>query len=155
MLPHSISLRLARKIKVDPSGCWLWTAYKTQNGYGQFSIEGRGRYVHRVTYVNRYGPVPKGLTLDHLCRTRHCVNPDHLEPVTNTENVLRGEGWAAKNARKTHCLQGHEFTASNTYVSWGRRNCRVCKLTRNRAGYWRKRAARRPSDLELVERVVQ
>lgn len=74
------------------------------------------------------GPIPEGLVIDHLCRNRGCVNPDHLEAVTQRENILRGEGLAAANARKTHCPKGHPYSGENLYVvpSSGRRQCRIC-----------------------------
>lgn len=131
--------------KVDKSGdCWEWTAYKLQ-GYGRFGVGGRrengGRivYAHRWAYEALVGPIPDGLTLDHLCRNRACVNPDHLEPVTGATNSLRGESPAAVNARKTNCPKGHEYTAENiTYGGYsGReRRCRACNRERCKARYW-------------------
>ncbi len=107
--------------------CWLWTGTVINGGYGQFSIRARGLMAHRVAYTLRNGGIPDGLTLDHLCRVRLCVNPSHLEPVTQQVNTLRGDGFAAQNAVKTHCKQGHEFTESNTYSApSGRRVCRSC-----------------------------
>jgi len=111
-------------------GCWLWTGALNDEGYG--AVRGpnkKNTRAHRFAYEITVGPIPPGLTLDHLCRTRNCVNPAHLEPVTNKENLLRGEGWAAKNARKTHCVHGHEFTPDNIYTIPGRtwRECRKCR----------------------------
>jgi hypothetical protein len=71
-------------------GCWLWTAAISPNGYGKFMVSGRPVNAHRLVYQLTVGPIPDGLDLDHLCRVRHCVNPDHLEPVTRSENLLRG-----------------------------------------------------------------
>lgn len=139
--------------KVDKdgaSGCWLWTATKVSDGYGQFllTVDGvqRGRPAHRHAYELLVGPIPDGHQLDHLCRVRACVNPDHLEPVTQRENVLRGEGLAAINARKTHCKNGHEFTDENTrrYVGPNgapRRACRACHRERGRRRYAARKAA--------------
>lgn len=115
--------------RVDASGdCWEWQGPRAR-GYGRVSIDGRMRPAHRVAYETLVGPVPEGLVLDHLCRVRACVNPDHLEPVTNRENVLRGVGPTARHAVQTHCGKGHPFTPENTYWSEkaGRR-CRACDL---------------------------
>lgn len=109
--------------------CWLWTAYIEPRGYGVFRPSGCSTNVkaHRWAYEALVGSIPAGLTLDHLCRVRHCVNPTHLEPVTNRENGLRGNTVAAINARKTHCVNGHEFTPENTTTrSDGGRRCQIC-----------------------------
>jgi len=108
--------------------CWLWTACKWSNGYASFSQDGRRTLGHRYAYEFCVGPIPAGLKLDHTCRVKHCVSPDHLEPVTSRENTLRGIGPSAVNARKTHCNQGHEFTDENTYVfpDGRQRQCRTC-----------------------------
>lgn len=97
--------------KVDrggPDECWGWLAHRNPKGYGRFSVT-RTHHVqaHRFAYEQEVGPIPTGLTLDHLCRNRGCVNPAHLEPVTNRENVLRGETLPALNIRKTRCPNGH------------------------------------------------
>jgi len=116
--------------------CWLWAAPDASLGYGQFWIGTRKVYAHRWIYEFCVGSIPDGLQIDHLCRVRHCVNPDHLEPVTVRENILRGEGLPARLARQTHCKWGHEFTEENTYRSsrHGCRNCRAChREWRNRA----------------------
>lgn len=108
--------------------CWLWSASRNQDGYGLFSIEGRHNVAHRVAYEWLIGPIPTGLQLDHLCRVRNCVNPEHLEPVTCRENVLRGEGLAAINARLTHCSKGHPYVGENLIPkAGGGRRCRACK----------------------------
>lgn len=107
---------------VSPSGCWLWKK-PTPNGYGRVGLV----WAHRLAYELLVGPIPTGLELDHLCRAPACVNPAHLEPVTHFENLRRGNGPAAINARKTHCIRGHGFTAENTYrPPSGDRRCRTC-----------------------------
>ena len=114
--------------------CWLWIAGLQTDGYGIFRIKKpkwRWAVAHRWSYENFRGAIPFGLTLDHLCRVRLCVNPQHLEPVTNRENILRGIGVTAKNARKTHCKRGHSFDEENIYHRPGKngRACRMCRKT--------------------------
>ena len=118
----------AKWIPEPNTGCWLWTATGNGNGYGQFWSEKRMVYAHRHAYERWVGPIPDGLQIDHLCRVRCCVNPNHLDPVTCRENLLRGETFNAENAAKTHCVHGHEFTPENTYISPcdGCRRCRNC-----------------------------
>jgi hypothetical protein len=107
--------------------CWKWKAYISAEGYGMFTrINGGPICAHRYTYLALRGPIPEGFHLDHLCRNRWCVNPFHLEAVTRKENILRGVGFAAINARKTHCVRGHAFTSENTYLHRGERHCRKC-----------------------------
>lgn len=109
-------------------GCWLWTASTRSSGYGSFWDGERRVSAHRWAFESVRGPIPEGLVLDHLCRVRLCVRPDHLEPVTNRENLFRGAGITAENVRKMHCPVGHEYTAENTYTDRrGRRTCKACK----------------------------
>ena len=112
---------------VQGDGCWPWIGAVDGDGYGRFAM----RSAYRIAYEAVRGPVPVGLTLDHLCRNRECVNPDHLEPVTNRENILRGESPAAKHARQSHCLNGHSFDSANTYRWHGQRICRACNRERS------------------------
>lgn len=106
------------------STCWIWTSTISKSGYGRFGINSKTVAAHRFSWESLNGPVPEGLVLDHLCRVRHCVNPEHLEPVTNGENILRGIGPAAINKRKTHCKRGHVLTPRKGYP--GTRECRPC-----------------------------
>jgi len=111
--------------KIDSAGpCWIFTGCKSR-GYGRIGYRGRNHAAHRVAYELFVGPIPDGMSIDHLCRNHSCVRPDHLEPVTHQENVRRGEA-GKYNAIKTHCLNGHPFDPDNTYVSRGRRTCRKC-----------------------------
>lgn len=122
--------------KVNPTGfCWEWTGYVHRSGYGAFTPhEGETpQQAHRFAYELLIGPIPEGLVIDHLCRNKSCVNPDHLEPVTIQENTLRGYSESAMNARKTHCKNGHEFTPENMWISGvGARLCRACYLAKQR-----------------------
>ena len=112
--------------------CWLWTGV-ISHGYGRFWVQGHLLLAHRFVYELLVGQIPVSLTLDHLCRVRHCVNPKHLEPVTNRENILRGDGHTAVHARQTHCIHGHPFNLANTYITRaGARECRECKRGRDR-----------------------
>lgn len=127
-------------VAVLESGCWEWTGVRYPTGYGQPPFTGEGHqagYVHRVSYRWLVGAIPDGLTIDHLCRNRACVNPDHLEAVSQRVNTLRSPiAVAAINARKTHCIHGHPFSSENTYLRrqsnghWSRA-CRTCGRERN------------------------
>lgn len=131
--------RFATKVRPEPNGCWVWTATRIGGGYGSFWLEGKNRPAHIVAYEDARGPVPVGRELDHLCRNRLCVNPDHLEAVDHRTNVLRGQSSAAVAAQRDTCANGHPWTEQNTYryLKRGRpvRQCRTCG--RNR---WRARA---------------
>lgn len=124
--------RFFRFVVFDPSGCWLWTGARDKDGYALFKFQGRMRRAQRWVWQFLNGPIPEGLHTDHLCRTHPCVCPDHIEPVTPLENVMRGLGPAAINSRKTHCVHGHPFDEENTYRENGRRRCRVCLRERSR-----------------------
>jgi hypothetical protein len=123
--------------------CWNWTGAKQDNGYGRFSLGGKGArivLVHRWAYEQFVGPIPEGLTIDHLCRNTACVNVAHMEVVTRAENAYRGN----TNKDKTHCDQGHELTPENVYVPPKRptvRDCRTCRRARRLARYERDKAA--------------
>lgn len=114
-------------------GCWEWTASTSAGGYGSYHVNGKHRQAHRFAYELTHGEVPEGLVLDHICRNRACVNPDHLEPVTFRENVLRGVSPSALQARRTHCTRGHLLEGENIFESYakaGRRKCRACASER-------------------------
>jgi hypothetical protein len=138
--------RIESKISPEPnSGCWLWDGARFDTGYGKTFIGEKRVLAHRVVYELLRGPIPQGLQIDHLCRVRCCVNPDHMEPVTRVVNVMRGESPIAKNARKTHCLNGHEFSADNTYILKDKsRLCRACNRVAALASYHRNKKLKRP-----------
>lgn len=131
--------------RIDRSGrCWLWTGNLEIGGYATLTISENGRKiprrVHRIMYEMFRGKIPPGMKLDHLCRVRHCVNPNHLEIVTDRENILRGNGVSAKNYAKTHCKRGHSLAGYNLIVrSGGGRQCRTCV----NAGWLRRKRLRR------------
>lgn len=128
--------RFFAKVQQAANGCWTWTA-GLDNGYGRFRSGKRLVKAHRYSYTHLVGAVPNGLQLDHLCRNRACVRPDHLEPVTSRENILRGDAPAITRARhsgKTECLRGHPYDELNTYARPdGHRACRTCARDRRRA----------------------
>ena len=155
MMPmRPIAERFWKKVRVDGE-CWIWTAGRYWTGYGRIGRGGKGApdiAAHRVAWEMLRGPIPDGLVLDHYrlnpgplsgtC-SKACVNPDHLRVTTLKENLLAGPGPAAANAKKTHCIHGHEFTDNNTYVRSlnGRRSCRTCVLAACRLA-WPARSAR-------------
>ena len=111
---------------IQENGCWEWVGAIKSTGYGVYQHAPSSRLAHRAVYEMARGPIPPGLQLAHLCRNPGCINPDHLEAVTNRENSLRGESFSAKNAKKTHCKRGHALSGENLYVYQGRRYCRAC-----------------------------
>ena len=116
--------------KVDflgPNGCWLWTGAVDGRGYGHVG-NGTGRNIkaHRLSYELKCGPIAEGLTIDHRCRTKRCVNPEHLEAVTGLENIRRYVD------SQTACKNGHEWTDESTYWYRGHRSCRPCHAIRER-----------------------
>lgn len=131
-------------LKVDrrgPDECWPWIGGHDSGGYGSFGeAPGKPTRAHRFSYELLVGPIPDGLVIDHLCRNRGCVNPTHLEPVTNEEN-LRRSPIRGKKPLKTHCAQGHPFDEENTYYSAKQRVCRTCSRAASYRAWQRRRAA--------------
>ena len=112
--------------------CWLWKAFVAPDGYAKFWVTSYQRSIqaHRWSYEQINGSIPQELELDHLCRVRHCVRPEHLEAVSAQTNWRRGFSVSVLNARKTHCPRGHEYSLENTYYNRGSRHCRICLKAR-------------------------
>lgn len=117
------------------SNCWNWTGAVIQNGYGQFFFGGKVVGAHRASYEINVAQIPEGMEIDHLCRNRKCVNPEHLEVVTRQVNQLRSNSVSGINARKTHCVRGHEYTSENTYLEKKGKSCRTCRNKANSRYY--------------------
>jgi len=108
-------------------GCWLWNSTPSTKGYGMYWVDGKYALAHRYSYQKFVGDIKDGYQIDHLCRVRKCVNPEHLQQVTQKENILRGTGVTSVNHKKTHCMNGHEFSKENTYITKkNSRRCRIC-----------------------------
>lgn len=124
--PATAPSRFQRKVIAQSNECWLWSGGTHPNGYGYFD----GGYAHRWAYENAVGEIPPGLEIDHLCRTRNCVNPSHLELVTHAENQRRRKGFKTGPYNVgTHCKSGHERSPENTRIrpSDGARECIPCR----------------------------
>jgi hypothetical protein len=125
-------LSFLKQVSIDENGCWLWQGAPGSTGYGVFYWRRKPISAHRVAYTIYKGEIPQGLEIDHLCRVRLCVNPEHLEAVTHQVNILRGETFAAKNARKAYCPHGHAYDAANTlrYRECNRQRCKIAYQNR-------------------------
>lgn len=123
--------RIENSYEIKESGCWEWTRGRFGYGYGKISVKRRGWGAHRVYYQLIRGWVPDNQVMSHECDNPPCINPDHLKATTQWENNARGNGVSAKNLRKTHCDNGHEFTPENTVIGDKRRSCRTCKKAIN------------------------
>lgn len=136
--------------------CWAWAAFVRPDGYAIINWNGkRSHYAHRAVYELLVGPIPESLTLDHRCRNRMCVNPAHLEPISFTENVLRGTSFAAENAQKTHCPKGHDYARHGFVNTNGSRECRICATNRKLEWQrWNRKALRIARSLGLGTRQV-
>lgn len=141
--PSSVETLIPRFLSKVMFGddCWEWVGSIAPGGYGRININATGGYVlaHRLSFELFVDEIPDGLTIDHLCRNRSCVNPKHLEVVTSRENTLRGTSFSAVNAAKTHCEKGHPLEGDNLFwfANGQKRGCVECRKVRVR-GYWRK-----------------
>jgi len=133
------------------SGCWLWLGYVMKNGYGQTSRDGRHVLAHRWSWQSVHGSIPDGLVIDHLCRNRLCVNPDHLEAVSQATNVRRGMGYSATVARTDTCREGH--SSDFIRLKNGKRACRPCHRLWRAAAYGKRTAAVERGDVTPVSPV--
>lgn len=146
MNPNDLPDRIRQKVRVNPdTNCWEWTAYIDENKYGIVRYNGKMRKAHRVVFTMMVSD-PGPLDLDHLCRVRHCVNPNHLEPVTRSVNVLRGSlPQLRRDSAGGQCTRGHEYTDENTYwwtspAGVVKRRCRECSRINGRSRYARNQA---------------
>ena len=142
-LPAQIRLndRFWKKVNEEASGCLTWQAHLNQGGYGRFRVGNRMVLAHRFSYESMVGPVPEGLELDHLCRNRACVNPEHLEPVTRAVNQQRSPLLGDLNRNKTHCKRNHPYDESNTHTTAaGTRACKECDRLKHALARERKAA---------------
>ncbi len=147
MIPEKDRNRFMSHVCPEPnSGCWLWTASVDRCGYGRFGFDGSPKAAHRVAYAMFVAEIPEGMTVDHSCWIRSCVNPDHLALATHIANAKK-----QRSAFKIHCVNGHEFTELTTIQRpGGQRGCRVCMNAAQRAYQKRKKALATRSEKEAV-----
>lgn len=136
--------RLDRLSIRDPNcGCWIWTGCIDKCGYGKFNV-GKESLAHRASYKEYVGPIPDDCEIDHKCKVRCCINPQHLQAISHAENVkLADHKTGHRNTKKTHCIRGHEFSDENTFIEvWNgirMRKCKVCTRAKNARANAKKR----------------
>lgn len=135
---EELKSRLLDKSMPEPNtGCWFWMGDTVKGGYGRTTI-GRVKVLsHRASYECFVNKIPKGLTVDHKCNQPNCINPQHLEAITQYDNTMKGKSFSTINAQKTHCPKGHEYNQENTfyYKINARRDCKICMKERGRKQY--------------------
>lgn len=144
--------RMLEHVMPEPNtGCWIWTGFTDRDGYGRAASTGKSpQPAHRWVYSVMVGDIPRGLHLDHKCKQRCCVNPDHLEPVTPRENLMRSQTLQKINAEKTHCIHGHPFNEENTYFYNGYRSCVICRKRNNTIETAKRLMRRRALKCQLI-----
>ena len=120
--------RLLARLDFPETGCWIWQGSKTKYGYALVVVDKKNMYGHRLSYELFRGPIPKGYVIDHLCRVTSCVNPDHLEAVTNSENALRAAPYNTTRTKRPSrwCRNKHVRTPENTKVTADGHRCLIC-----------------------------
>lgn len=142
--------RMIGKVVINAEGCWVFRG-ALSCGYGSIGSDDRRDrtvYTHRLSYETLVGPIPPGLHIDHLCRNRACCNPEHLQVVTQRENILRGNSRMAQGAKKTHCLHGHPLSGENLYLQGRHRSCKTCRDLRNKSRSLKNSAAQAQAQAE-------
>lgn len=145
----TIEKLMGERIKISPSGCWLWLAYTSKDGYGRLTHLGETLTAHRYTYRELVGPIPDRAHLHHQCRNRRCVNPEHLQPLSASVHIglhskCSPKQLSVRRKSQTHCIYDHELAGENVYVRGdGRRNCMTCKRINDKRFKQRKKLQRK------------
>jgi hypothetical protein len=135
MLFSTPAERLLKFVIKNENGCWEFTGRINKKGYGRFSLNGKVTLAHTASYRIHKGVIKNGYTVDHLCRNRKCVNPDHLEAVPHRVNLERGNTSTAYSKIRTHCKNGHLLNAQNIFLNEGKVKCKICNRNRNKIQY--------------------
>lgn len=151
--PTHPSERFHDKYAIDAStGCWIWTAWRNNQGYGTIGISPalsggpKQVYAHRLSYEMHKGPIPPGLVIDHICNNPACVNPEHLQAITQKANIDRSSHPSVQRRLAGRCIRGHDMTdPTNVYMrpDNGRKACKACYAIRDEAA--RRKAGKMPA----------